>query len=61
LIASIIMLLHNTLTLLYSYDLFLMYISMATKNMHSVENSIIGNIYDKARYLGIVGKGDGDR
>jgi hypothetical protein len=34
---------------------------MATKNMHSVENSIIGNVYDKARYLGIVGKGDGDR
>ncbi len=46
----VILFLHNVATAYYNYQLAKWYFSMAFKNMHAVEETIIGNLYDKARY-----------
>ena len=47
----LILFLHNVATGYYNYQLGTWYIgSMAVRNMHAVEETMIGNLYDKARY-----------
>ena len=47
---SIALFVHNLGAAYYAYALFHWYLSMCFKNMHSVEETSIGHIYDKARF-----------
>eukprot|EP00347_Sterkiella_histriomuscorum_P004918 403358582 len=47
---SIILLIHNPLTAYYNYALLTMYTKNIKRNIHAVEESIIGSTYDKARF-----------
>ena len=49
-IISVILLIHNVLTVYYTGALQSMYYSNCVRNMHAVEDMSIGNLYDKARY-----------
>lgn len=42
--------LHNLGTWYYNYQLAKWYLSMASRNMHAVEEVMIGQVYDKARF-----------
>ena len=53
---SLVLLIHNLATCYYNYQLATWYFSMAGKNMHAVEETIIGNVYDKARYHQLISK-----
>lgn len=44
---------HNLLAAYYVYALFHMYVSLALKNMHSVEDTIIAGLYQRAEELGL--------
>ena len=44
------MFLHNALTMWYVSYMVSMYTTMMSRNMHAVEDSIIGSVYDKARF-----------
>lgn len=44
------LMLHNAVSAWYVYYMIEMYFTMASRNMHAVEDSIIGSVYDKARY-----------
>jgi hypothetical protein len=42
--------------------MFFWYVKMAKKNMHAIEQSISGNVYNKAEYWGLLGgKNHGER
>lgn len=49
-ILSILLLIHNPLTAFYNYTLLTMYGSFLIRNMHAVEDSAIGTVFDKARF-----------
>jgi hypothetical protein len=42
----------------YNYQLATWYFSMAGQNMHAIEETIIGNLYDKAKYHQLYSKND---
>jgi hypothetical protein len=46
----VILFLHNVATGYYNYQLATWYFQMSFTNMHAVEETLIGNLYDKARY-----------
>ena len=45
--------LHNAITVWYVHHMIIMYYTMATRNMNSIEDTIISNIYEKAKYHNI--------
>jgi hypothetical protein len=46
----IVLALHNAGTLFYNFQLARWYLGMAARNMHAVEELMIGQLYDKARF-----------
>ena len=50
LILTLVLLIHNLCVLYYCFQLSKWYFSMGTRNMHAVEEVIIGQLYDKARF-----------
>ena len=49
-LAAIVLLVHNLFAAYYSYALFHWYSSLCFKNMHSIEDTMISGLYDKARF-----------
>lgn len=47
------MILHHIGTAFYIYSMIYMYVHMASSNMHSVEDTTISEIYQKAKYHNI--------
>ncbi|MFS8160365.1 MAG: hypothetical protein ACMG6E_09200 [Candidatus Roizmanbacteria bacterium] len=52
-IFAIVVIVHNGVTVWYVYYMVEMYFTMASRNMHSVEDTIISGIYEKAKYHNI--------
>lgn len=46
-IFSIAFLIHNFIALYYAYFFFHWYLSLSLKNMHSVEDTLIGGLYQR--------------
>ncbi|CDW80113.1 erf2p [Stylonychia lemnae] len=49
-VLAVILLIHNPLTAYYNYALITMYTKTCRRNMHAVEESIIGSTYDKGKF-----------
>lgn len=54
----VILALHNMATWYYNFQLAKWYLRMAARNMHAVEEVIIGQLYDKARFHKLIAKCD---
>jgi len=49
---------HNLMAAYYAYALFHWYLSLSLKNMHSVEDTLISALYQKAEAMGIIASSD---
>jgi|LauGreDrversion4_2_1035121.scaffolds.fasta_scaffold356333_1 hypothetical protein len=47
-ILSTLLLFHNIFAAYYTYAIFHFYVSLSLKNMHSVEDTIISSLYQRA-------------
>ena len=57
-ILSTLLLFHNIFAAYYTYSMFHFYVSLSLKNMHSVEDTIISGLYQRAQELCIPIPGD---
>ena len=60
-VLAVILIIHNPLTAYYNYALLTMYTKTCRKNMHAVEESIIGSTYDKAKFHKLITKAEKKR
>ena len=53
-----ILLFHNLMAAYYAYAMFHYYLSLSLKNMHSVEDTMISALYQRAESIGVLLPGD---